>query len=487
MTSPRVLVVGAGVGGLSAAVHLDELARSRNFPVELRLLEAAPRAGGVVSTERRDGFLLEHGPDNFITEKPWGLDLCRRLGLEPEIIGTRREFARSFVVWGGKLIPTPEGFYLLAPSRWMPMITTPLFSWRGKIRMAAELWIPRAKGRDDESLASFVRRRFGGEALERMAQPMVAGIYAADPETLSLRATFPKFLQWESEHGSVLGAMLAARRRKTVVSARGPRYGIFVTLRDGLGRLTEELQRRLPAGALRLDCAVTALRRAGGRWRVATADGREETADAVCLALPAVSSAPLLHSLDPALADALRSVPYNASAVIHFAYRRSAVRHPLDGFGFVVPEAENRPLSACTFSHVKYEGRAPAEHALLRVFVSGPRSGPLLEKSDAELTETVRKSLEKLLGIKENPLFSRLARHAVSLPQYTLGHLDRTAVVEDRVRKWPGLALAGNAFSGVGIPDCVRSGEAAARSIFEMLNGGSPAERASALPTGALG
>jgi oxygen-dependent protoporphyrinogen oxidase len=458
----RVVVVGAGISGLACAWRLATLARERRAPLDLTVLEASGRAGGVIASERGDGFLVEAGPDGFITDKPWALDLCRRLGLERDILGTNPDCRRSFVLIGGRVLPVPEGYQLLAPSRLLPFVTTRVLSLAGKARAACDLFIPRAPERPDESLASFVRRRFGSEVLERLAQPLVAGIYDADPERLSLRATLPRFLEMERAHRSVILALLRDRRRTggPGPGVSGARYSLFATLRDGLQTLVDRLAAALPSGALRLNVNVTRLapdRDGTGRggWQVATDSGERLAADAVVLALPAHAAAALLRGADAALAAALDAIPYGTSVTVNLAYRRADVQHPLDGFGLVVPRGERRRLVACTFSSVKYAGRAPEGTLLLRAFLG-----------DVEAPErAARDDLRDILGITAAPLLARTAVWPRSMPRYEVGHLERVAAIEGRLAALPGLFLAGNGLRGVGIPDCVRGGEAAAEGI----------------------
>src|SRR5687767_8031214 len=332
----RVCVVGGGISGLAAAHRLCEL-REEGAGVEVLLLEASGRLGGTVRTHRRDGFLIEGGPDSFISEKPEAVGLAKRIGLGPRLVETNERHRRSFVVRGGRLRPTPEGFQLLAPSRMLPFLTTDIFTWRGKARMALDLLLPRRKGangRDDESLAAFVRRRLGREALERMAQPMVGGIYTADPESLSLRATMPRFLEMERRDRSLILSMWKAGRRAAEEArhgrgASGARYSLFLSFDEGVQVLTDALAARLPEGCARLDTKVVSLTRGAGarRWLLTTGAGETLEADAVCLALPAHASARLLRDVDDALADELEAIPYASTATVNLAYRRADVPH----------------------------------------------------------------------------------------------------------------------------------------------------------------
>jgi oxygen-dependent protoporphyrinogen oxidase len=456
----RVAIVGGGVTGLAAAHRLRELRPE----VEVVLYEAADRLGGLIGTAEHAGCVIEAGPDSMITDKPWGLALARRLGLEAELIGTNSAHRRSFVVRRGKLLPVPEGFQLLAPSRFGPLIRTPIFSPAGKLRMGLDLLLPRRRAAGDESLGHFVLRRLGREALERMAQPMIAGIYGADPMHLSLAATLPRFLEMERDHGSVIRAMwargrAAARAGAAAGGVSGARYGLFVSFRRGMQTLTDALVRSLPPGAARAGTEVTALERDQDRWLVRSAAGAEP-ADSVILALPAYRSAELLRPLEPALADLLAAVPHAASATMTVAYRREDVPHPLDGFGFVAPAVEGLSLLGCTFSHVKWPGRAPEGIALLRAFVGGPW---VAAAPEAEMERRVRADYRTLLGVTAEPLFVRTWRGERAMPQYEVGHLDRVAEMERRAAAL-GVTLAGNSYRGVGIPDSIRSGEAAAEA-----------------------
>ena len=473
-TKKRVVIIGGGISGLAAAHHLVELSAQEHRPLEILLLEASAQAGGVIRTHRRDGFLLEGGPDAFISEKPEALALVRRIGLEKHLIETNDAHRRSFIVRGGKLLPVPEGFQLLAPSRFMPFITSGIFSWTGKARMALDLVLPRRAQTNgnvsDESLAEFVRRRLGREALERMAQPMVGGIYTADPERLSLRATMPRFLEMEREHRSLLRAMWHARRGQSKTEASGTsgaRYSLFLSFDEGMQMLTDELVTRLPKGAVHLKTKVEALAfdEAAQQWKLRTEAGEVIEADAVCVALPAYAAASLLRGLDAPLADELDAIPYASTATVNLAYRRADITHPLDGFGFVVPFVEKRSTLACSFSSIKFAGRAPEGHALLRAFVGGSLQPEMFQLDEAAMVAAVRQDLSELLGVKAEPLFTVVEKWPRSMAQYHIGHLERVERIRSRLKAFQTLHLAGNAYGGAGIPDCIRSGETAAREI----------------------
>lgn len=488
---PRIVVIGGGITGLAAAHRVLECSVASRKEVELVLIEASARLGGVVKTDERDGFLLERGPDSFLSEKPAGIELAKRLGLESHLIETNQNHRRSFIVREGRLLPVPAGFNLLAPALLWPFFTSDIFSWTGKARMALDLLLPRRSpnGVADESLAQFVRRRLGREALERMAQPMVGGIYTADPETLSLRATMPRFLEMERQHRSLILGLRKARSGQAgagdaelpgTVSkgqASGARYSLFLSFDRGMQLLTDKLAERISNFASsQLNTTVESLDREPEpitgqrpRWKIRTNRGETLDADAVCLALPSYVTAGLLHNIDAQLASELDGISYASSATINLAYKQEDIPHPLDGFGFVVPFIEKRTVMACTFSSVKFAGRAPEGYALLRAFVGGALQPEVMGLTESELVARVRNDLRDLLGIQQQPLFTEVSRWNRSMPQYYVGHIDRVRRLKDRTASLPGLALAGNAYSGLGLPDCIRSGESAAEKVLGTL------------------
>jgi len=467
----RIIIIGGGITGLSAAHRIVELRSEKKLPIEVVLLEGGERVGGVISTRRREGFLIEEGPDSFITIKPRAIELCRRIGLDSQIVETKDENRRTFVLHRGKLTPLPEGFLMMAPTRFMPFLTSPLFSWRGKLRMLMDIVIPPAPRPGDESLSSFVTRRLGREALERVAQPMVSGVYTADPEKLSLRATMPRFLEMEEQHGSLIRAMWHEQRtaKERQKDESGARYSLFVSFRDGMQTLVDALAARLPEGTVKLNQHVQRVEIKNGGWDVISDEGVRFHADGVIITVPAHLAAVLVKRFDLSLATDLSRIEYASSAVINLAYRKEDVSHSLGGFGFVVPMIENRPIIACSFSSVKFEGRAPEGFVLLRCFVGGAIQPEVYELDDSALIEIVQKETQELLQIKAKPVFSLLQRHPKSMPQYRVGHLELIAQINDRAGKYRGLALAGNAYGGVGIPDCIHSGETAVEAVLKAI------------------
>jgi oxygen-dependent protoporphyrinogen oxidase len=463
----KLAIVGGGIAGLAAAHRAVELAREGGRRLELALFEAGDRLGGTIQTDRYEGFLVECGPDSFLSEKPWALELCKRLGIEDRLVRTDDRFRRTYVAFRGRLHPLPDGFQLLAPTRLGPFIRSSLFSWPGKLRMAMDLVLPRG-GDPDESLGAFVTRRLGSEALERVAQPLVAGIYTADPDALSLAATMPRFLELERKDRSlILGLWRGARRAPAeAAGASGARWSLFVTFAAGMEELIRVLGARLPSDAIRLKARVTDVAREGSGWRLGLRDGPPATADAVIIATESHQAGRMLRYADPGLAHLLEGIPYASSATVTLGWRRADIPHPLDGFGFVVPQIERRPIIACTFSSVKYPGRAPDGFALLRVFMGGALNERILDGDDETLTRVARAELGEFLGVTAPPLFSRVSRYPKAMPQYHVGHLARVEAIEGCLRAHPGLVLVGGAYRGVGISDCVRSGEDAAERFL---------------------
>jgi len=467
----KVIVVGGGITGLSAANRILELSNEHSLDIEIVLLESSEKLGGNISTVERDGFLVEEGPDSFITTKPWGLNLASRLGLEDELMPTNEENRRTFILRGNELVPLPEGFLMLAPTQILPFITTPLFSWRGKLRMLMDLFIPGKKPRD-ESLASFVRRRLGEEALDRVAQPMISGVYTADPEKLSLRATMPQFLEMEENYGSVIKGMYQALRKrgKHTKSDSGARYSMFVTFKKGMKTLVDALEKNLPEGSVRLKEKVSEIARTADGWEVKTG---EDTlyADGVIITTPSYVAAGILANTLDRGASLLEEIEYASSAVVVLAYKKYDISSPLDGFGFVVPRIENKTLIACSYSSEKFSHRAPEGYALFRAFVGGAINPENYRMTDSEILESAQKELAPLLGIKSAPVFSILKRYPGAMPQYSVGHLELVDRIRAEISKHRGLELAGNAYGGVGIPDCVNSGEQAAEKLFQTIHG----------------
>ncbi len=460
----KIVVIGGGITGLSAAHRLIELQKEKNLDIEVLLIEKSKKLGGPITTIKKGGFLIELGPDMFFTKKPWALELSKRLGLENELIETNESKRGTYVLWQKKLVPVPEGFLMLAPSKIIPFLKTPLFSWAGKLRIMLDLFISK-KGSTDESLASFVRRRFGNEALQRVAQPMIGGIYTADPEKLSLKATMPQFIEMEQKYGSVIKGMLHNNNENRQDS--GARYSQFLSFKNGMGTLINALKQSLE-GCISLNEAVTQISRNEESWEIQT-ERRTIEASGVIVTTPSYHTASLTQNFDTELASELTSIEYASSSVVIFAYKTKEISHELNGFGFVVPDVEKSDLIACSFSSIKFDGRAPEDHILIRAFLGGALNPEILNLDDNQIIDRAKNELEKILGIKGNPKFTLIQRYPDAMPQYHLGHLDKVANIQNRLLEYKGLEIAGNAYSGVGIPECVYSGEQAAENILKVL------------------
>ena len=460
--SRRIAVVGGGISGLAAAHRLTELAPEDGIV----LFEEQRRLGGVLETLHEDGFQVEQSADNFITTFLWAVDLCKRLGLSDKMVQTNPEFRRTFVVRRGRLRPLPDGFLMMAPSRIWPLATTPILSPLGKARAALEYFIPPRADESDESMAAFVRRRLGREVFERLVEPLISAVYAADMEKLSLLATMPRFREMEKEHGSLIRAMRKQMRpARQPQTQSGPRYSMFVTLEEGLSSLVDAIAAKLPDDAIRLETAVSRIDQTAGAWTLTLGDGATETFDGLILATPSHVAARLLGPVDGELSRQLGGISHSGTAIVTVAYHRGQIAHPMDGMGFVVPAVERRPILAGSFSSQKYTHRAPEGKTLIRVFAGGDKNPQMAEMDDDRLVPLVCEELATLLGIKGDPIYHTVAHWPGTMPQYHVGHVQLVERIQARVADIPNLALAGNAFTGVGIPHCIHTGELAAEAI----------------------
>jgi oxygen-dependent protoporphyrinogen oxidase len=452
VTSARaeVVVVGGGIAGLAAALALHEAGQ------DALLLESSPRYGGVIRTETTGDFVIEAGPDSILAQKPEGLALCRTLGLADRLIPTNPEKRTIFVLRRGRLHALPEGMMLAVPTRIGPFLRSRLFSWPGKLRMGLDLVLPRGRAAEDESIASLLRRRFGEEAVERLGEPLMAGIHAGDPERLSIRATFPRFVDLEARHRSLIRGMWASRGRAPLAGSA------FYSLSGGLASLVDALVARLPAARRRTGAGVTLLERRQGAFTVGLADGTAVSAKAVILALPAPAAAPLMAPLSSEARGLLESIPFASSATIALGYRREDVAHRLDGYGLIVPRGEGLRCTACTFVSTKFAGRAPEGHVLLRAFLGGTRDPDVLGLPDADLVALVRREMGPVLGLRGSAVLERVYRWPRATPQMEVGHLARMARLEAIVAGLPGLFLSGAGLRGTGLPDTIADGQRAA-------------------------
>ncbi len=462
MTKTTVAIIGGGITGLAAAHNLLK----RGVP--FHLVEASPSLGGVIRTERRDGFLLEGGPDSILAQKPEGLALARELGLADRLIPTNPDERSVYILHGGRLHALPEGMLLAVPTKILPFLRSELFSWPGKLRMGLDLVIPGRRGAADESIASFLRRRFGQECVERLGEPLLAGIHAGDPERLSILGTFPRFRELEKRHGSLVRGMWLTPRPARRPGERPP--PAFYSLRGGLRELVDALVLRLPRESLVTRLPVRAVERDGFGYRLRL--DRQEVVEAqrVIVAAPGPRIAPALGGLVPEAARALSAVSFASSATVALGYRREDVAHPLDGYGMVVPQGEGLRTTALSFVSTKFAGRAPAGHVLLRGFLGGARDGDVLALSDEEMVQTVEKDMTPILGLRGRPVMTRVFRWPQGTPQLEVGHLERMEAVERLLQQQaPGLVLTGAGVRSTGIPDSVAEGTRAADAVAEGL------------------
>jgi oxygen-dependent protoporphyrinogen oxidase len=457
----RIAIVGGGISGLAAAFALEERRRAGEA-LEFVVYESSPRFGGVLFTEQVEGCLIEAGPDTFLTEKPWAADLCRRLGIEDQLIGSNDADRKTYILVKGKLVPMPDGLMFMVPTQLSPAILSSLFSPATKLRVAREWWYPARLSNGDESVAALVERHYGAEMVDRLADPLLAGVYGGEAAQLSVRAVLPRFVEMESKYGSLGRGMLAARKN---VKRSQPAPSIFSSLKGGMQQLGEALVARLPPWALRANSPVQAVQRQDRGW-VVSAGYASDQFDAVIVATPATAAAPLLEIASAELASELKAISYSSSVTVALGFDQDVRANLPAGFGFLVPRREGKRLLAATFVHNKFPHRAPQDRALLRCFLGGSRDEQVLQLTDENILNIVRDELRQILGVKADPLFTRLYRWESAMAQYTVGHLERLQRIEGLVKPLPGLALAGNAYRGIGVPDCIRSGEAAVQQVL---------------------
>lgn len=461
---PHVAIIGGGIGGLSTAYHLQQQGN-----VAYTLIESASAWGGKITTEMKGGFVMESGPDSFITQKPAGVRLCRELGLEGRLLGTNDERRKVYVLDGGRLRALPEGVMLVIPTRFTPFVLSPLISLPGKARMGLDLFIPRRRENGDESLADFIRRRLGQEALDKIAEPLMAGIHVADAERLSLNSTFPRFVDLERKYRSLIKGIMIQKRRAP--QPHDQRTSLFVTLRDGLQEMVTALvahlagELRLNSRVVRLDVVPDSTAQGSTVYRMQLESGQTVRANAVVLATPAYVAADLLEPTHQTLATKLRAIRHVSTATVSLGYRRAEFEHPLNGFGFVVPVRETTRLMACTWTSSKFSGRAPSDHVLVRAFIGGPYNEALVDLDDVALVQMVRDELRAIMGVSAKPVITSLRRWHRGNPQYDVGHLERVDEIDALASTLPGLHLTGSAYRGVGIPDCIEQGKTTAQAV----------------------
>jgi len=463
----RIAIIGGGISGLSAAFQLEK-ARATGAELEYVLFEGSQRLGGCMSSDHVEGCLVEAGPDSFLTEKPWAASLCKELGLGEQLIGSNDTQRKTYIVVHGRLIAMPDGLMFMVPTKLAPTALSPLFSWGTKLRMAQELLHPPRPMQDDETVAQLVERHFGAEVVDRLADPLLSGVYGGDAAKLSARAVLPRFVEMEEKYGSLSRAMLAAHRKMAAASKTQAPRPLFTSLRDGMQQMVDALVARLQPESIRLRHHVRRVYAEDAGWRVTLEPAGEELFDAVIVATPANVAGVLLDGVDAGLARNLLGVTYSSSVTVTLGYYKQQLAALPPGFGFLVPRAEGRRMLACTFVHNKFPHRAPANKGILRCFLGGARDEEVLSLSDEEIVATVRRDLRELLKLDVLPIFARVYRWREAMAQYEPGHIARVAEIEKRVAELPGLAIAGNAYHGIGVPDCIRSGTEAANKVAQI-------------------
>jgi oxygen-dependent protoporphyrinogen oxidase len=481
----RIAIIGGGVSGLSAAYALQ---KQINRAAELNyvLFEAGPRFGGVIHTERVGDFVIEAGPDSFLTEKPWAAELCRELGLGDQMIASNDAERRTYILLNGGLVPLPDGLMFLVPTNFPAAFFSSLFSWRTKLRMMREWFYRPSPDLPESTAAEFVERHYGREMVERVADPLLAGVYGGGAEELSASSVLARFAEIEAKQGSLGRVMLAARKLQDLSAEQGsssagqpraavPTRSLFTSLKNGMQTMTDAMLTQIPESARRMNTPIEALMPESGKWLV-VGSGRTEEFDGVIVATPAHSAAQLLRDYVPQVSSELGQIRYSSSVTVALSYdekTRASLSLP-PGFGFLVPRSEGKRILACTFVHNKFPHRAPADSALIRCFLGGTRDEKILQSTDDEIIAIVRRELEEMLGMSAEPMFVKIYKWPKAMAQYGLGHKTRVERIRQIISSTPGLGLAGNAYSGIGVPDCVRSGSEAATKVLNDLGAAAP-------------
>ncbi len=469
----KVVVIGGGITGLSAAYILQK-ARESGEKIDYLLVEKDSRLGGKILTEKIDGYIVEGGPDCFLSEKPWVAQMARELGIEHRLMGSNEASKRTYVYADRRLNKLPDGLMGLVPTKLIPFAFSPLISWPGKIRMAFDLFIPPNRTGEDETLGSFVTRRLGKEALDKIAEPLIGGIHAGDPDQMSLKASFPRFIQMEQKYGSLIRAMLAARKNTPKPKPAEPgkaQKTFFMTFIGGMGELTDTITEKLDKSKVLTGKTVTKVEKGPGEKYTVYIDGLEPIeADAVILTAPAHEAAEIVREFDKVMADNLAGIPQATSATVNLAFRRSDIHKPLDAFGFIVPISEKRKIKATTYSSSKWYYRTPGDdYVLIRAFVGGAKNQELVFQDDESMLKMVLNELRDIVGLTAQPVMYKIYRWVKGMPQYTVGHLERVANIEARTAANPGFYVVGGSYRGVGIGDCINVGSQAAEKTLAYL------------------
>ena len=449
---PRVVIIGGGISGLSTAWYLAKAG------VPSTILESRPRLGGVIQTEHVDGCTIEAGPDSFISAKPAAMELITELGLAGDVIGSNDHLRKTYIRKNGRLVPMPDGLMMMVPTRILPLLTTGLLSWGTKFRMGMELFHAPKPRAGDESVAEFIEEHYGAEAVDYLAEPLLSGIYGGNPREMSVTSVLPRFMDLAAKYGSLTRGVLAMRAKAQSNSQPAP---LFRTLKGGLGQMIEALAAAIQGHAEVRQARAQTVERAGAGFRVRI-DGGWLEADRVVVACEAHSASGLLAGVDGRLAELLGTVPYSSSMTVALGFDAAGFQPRPDGHGFLVPKKERRRLLGCTWVGMKFPFRVPEDKIVARCFLGGMEDADVLQESDDAIIDTVTQELREIAGVTAAPRFARVFRWPRSMAQYPVGHPQRLAEMEARARAIPGLSLAGNAYQGIGIPDCIRMGRQAA-------------------------
>jgi protoporphyrinogen/coproporphyrinogen III oxidase len=463
----RIAIIGGGISGLSAAFYLEK-ARASGAELQYTLFESGQRLGGSMYSDRVEDCLVEAGPDSFLTEKPWALTLCKELGIADQLIGSNDAQRKTYIVVNGRLVLMPDGLMFMVPTKLVPTAFSPLFSWSTKLRMARELLHPPRPMHDDETVAELVERHFGQEVVDRLADPLLSGVYGGDAAKLSARAVLPRFVEMEEKYGSLSRAMLAAHKKMAQSAGKQPPRPLFTSLKEGMQQLVDAILDRLDPESIRLRNHVRRVYPADNGWRVSIEISDDERFDAVILATPANVAGTLLDGVDRGLARNFLDITYSSSVTVTLGYYLDQLKGLPPGFGFLVPRSEGARMLACTFVHNKFPHRAPEGKGILRCFLGGARDEAVLALTDDEILDEVHRELVDIVKLDARPMFTRVYRWRGAMAQYETGHIARVERIEKRVAEIPGLALAGNAYHGIGVPDCIRSGMEAANAVGQL-------------------
>ena len=462
----KIAVIGGGISGLSLAFRLRTLAQQQQKQITVDIFEHRSKMGGLIQTDHDQEFVIEKGPDGFLQTKPTLRNLSRELGIEHELITTKKTNRRSMILQNGRLVEVPDGFYLMSPSKIFPFLKSPLLSWRGKLRTLSEYFIPRKKTPDDESLADFVRRRFGSENLEKISQAMLGGIYTADPSQLSMNCALPRFVEMEKKYGSVMKGIMSTMKSRDDVS--GARYGLFGSYRHGMNTLINAIVQKLDPSSVHMNCEIASIESKNSSWNISV-NHENKSYDVVCLAMAPQQIANVFLNLSETEKQMLNSIPFASSAIYNLGFRSSQIKNKPNAVGFIVPQTEKKHFIACSFMSDKYENRAPHDHSLIRVFVGGALQENVFKLPEDQLRSTIKKELSTLLKIEGEPILEDWIMWKESMPQYTLGHEQRLNQIQLSFKKFPNLYVVGNAYRGVGIPDLVEHANQVADQIIDQL------------------